>query len=81
MPSHNTMRPSGPYQQPALTPSGGHQDTYGWQAGGKHSNGMLSCFKLIIATVSSQESLLSRTCSASYSASLASSCSSSPNFG
>ena len=28
---------------PALTPSGGHQNTYGWQAGGTHPTGMLSC--------------------------------------
>ena len=29
-----------------LTPSGGHQNMYGWQAGGTHPTGMLSCFKL-----------------------------------
>ena len=27
-----------------LTSSGGHQNTYGWQAGGTHPTGMLSCF-------------------------------------
>ena len=27
-----------------LTSSGGHQNTYGWQAGGPYSTGMLSCF-------------------------------------
>ena len=26
-----------------LTPSGSHQNTYGWQAGGTHPTGMLSC--------------------------------------
>ena len=28
---------------PVLIPSGGHQNTYGWQAGGAHPPGMLSC--------------------------------------
>ena len=27
-----------------LTPSGGHRNTYGWQAGGTHPTEMLSCF-------------------------------------
>ena len=26
-----------------LTPSGGHQNMYSWQAGGTHPTGMLSC--------------------------------------
>ena len=30
------------YASPVLTPSGGHQNTYGWQASGSHSIGMLS---------------------------------------
>ena len=29
-----------------LTPTGGHQNMYGWQAGGTHPTGVLSCFKL-----------------------------------
>ena len=29
---------------PVLTSSGGHQNNYGWQAGGMHPIGMLSCF-------------------------------------
>ena len=28
---------------PVLTPSGGHQNTYGWQADGTHPTGMFSC--------------------------------------
>ena len=28
---------------PLLTPSGGHQNMYGWHAGGTHPTGMLSC--------------------------------------
>ena len=28
-----------------LTPSDGCQNTYGWQAGGTHTNGMLSCYR------------------------------------
>ena len=28
-----------------LTPSDGHQNTYGWQVDGTHPTGMLSCFK------------------------------------
>ena len=32
-----------PYTPLALTPSAGHQNTYGWQAGGTHPTGMLSC--------------------------------------
>ena len=27
-----------------LTPSGGHQNTYGWQVDGTHPTGMLYCF-------------------------------------
>ena len=29
---------------PLLTPSDGHQNTYGWQADSMHPTGMLSCF-------------------------------------
>ena len=32
----------GSYSQLLLTSSGGHQNTYGYQAGGKHPTGMLS---------------------------------------
>ena len=31
------------YPPLVLTPSGGHQNTYGWQVGGMHPTGMLSC--------------------------------------
>ena len=31
---------------PGPTPSGGHQNTYGWQAGGTHPTGMLSCLMI-----------------------------------
>ena len=36
------MEPGDPL--PVLTPSGGHPNTYGWQAGGTHPTGILSCF-------------------------------------
>ena len=36
------MRPI-PYPQLVLTSSGGRQITCGWQAGGSHPTGMLSC--------------------------------------
>ena len=29
---------------PVLTSIGGHRNTYGWQAGGSHPTGMLSCY-------------------------------------
>ena len=29
---------------PVLTSSGGHRNTYGWQAGGLYPTGMQSCF-------------------------------------
>ena len=35
--SHGIPTPS----PPVLTPSGGKQNTYGWQAGGSHLTGML----------------------------------------
>ena len=39
---------SRPYGIPPLllTPSGGHQNTHGWQVGGTHPTGMLSCYML-----------------------------------
>ena len=33
-----------PYPPPVLTSSGGHWNTYSWQAGGMHPTGMLSCY-------------------------------------
>ena len=30
-----------------LVPSGGHKNTYSWQADGTHPTGMFSCFKLL----------------------------------
>ena len=36
-----TMGPE--INSPVLTPSGGHQNTYGWQADGTHPTGMFSC--------------------------------------
>ena len=30
-------------EYPVLTPSDGQKNTYGWQAGGTHPTGMLSC--------------------------------------
>ena len=33
-----------------LTSSGGHQDMYGWQSGGTHPAGMLSCLKCVEKT-------------------------------
>ena len=33
-----------PIPPPVLTASGGHQNTYGWQAGGTYPTGMLSCW-------------------------------------
>ena len=31
---------------PVPTPSGGHQNTYGWQAGGTHPTGMFNCLMI-----------------------------------
>ena len=31
---------------PVLIPSGGHHNTYSWQAGGMHPIGMLSCYRI-----------------------------------
>ena len=33
-----------PYPPPVLTSSGGHWNTYSWQAGSMHPTGMLSCY-------------------------------------
>ena len=36
-----------------LTPSGGHQNTCGWQACGIHPTGMLSCYDLLLHSMNS----------------------------
>ena len=45
-PFHPHHRPyySNPHPLPLLTPSGGHQNTYGLQVGGTHRTWMLSCW-------------------------------------
>ena len=42
-PEVSTQGESGGYSPLLLTPSGGHQNMYGWQAGGTHPTEMLSC--------------------------------------
>ena len=37
--------PPPPPPQPVLTSGDGHQNTYGWQAGGTHPTGVVSCSK------------------------------------
>ena len=42
--SRHDMDMVNPYLHPmVLTSSGGHRKVYGWQAGGTHPTGMLSC--------------------------------------
>ena len=37
---------------PVLTTIGGQQNTYGWQAGGTHSTGKISCYSVKVVTES-----------------------------
>ena len=46
---------------PLLTPSGGHH-VCGWQAGGTHSTGMLSCSNCIISEQNNRTIIHSKVC-------------------
>ena len=49
---HRGRYTGGIYNPPlVLTPSGGHHNTYSWQAGGMHPTGMLSCYRPQVAKV------------------------------
>ena len=43
VPTPLDLRPGIPIRPLLLAPSGGHQNMYGWQVGGTHPTGMLSC--------------------------------------
>ena len=43
---HGIPTPTPEHETWHTPPSGGHQNTCGWQAGGMHPTGMLTCFIL-----------------------------------